>query len=129
MLEPLRRTAAPFTMDHGEYRAQISGLQIVFGAVLGFVLAGAEDFTPFSFGALLLVNVAAVVSILFISASRYRLIYTAVALGYSLALPWLVQRITDVAAPDKLAPTLLIWTFFQAAAEFMPRTKAADRQP
>lgn len=109
-------------MDAREYHANVAGLQIVFGAVLGFVLAGAERFDRFAFATLLLLTIGAVVSILYISASRHRLLYTAVALGYSLALPWTILRITELQAPEKLAPTLLIWTLFQAGVEFAPRS-------
>lgn len=124
MFEPIRRTFTRPWMDEREYQANAHGLQIVFGAVLGFVLAGAEDFAPFDFAALLLVTIGAVVSILYISASRYRLAYTGLALGYALVLPAMVLRITDVPAPEKLAPTLLIWTLFQVAMEFAPRRRA-----
>ena len=123
MLEPLRRTAARFLMDEREYRANISGLQIVFGAVLGFVLAGAEAFDPFAFAVLLLATISGVVSILYISASPQRLVYTLLAFAYSLTLPFIIKEITGVAAPEKLAPTLLIWTLFQAFIEFAPRKR------
>ena len=125
MLAKLRRTSTSLLMDGREYAANISGLQIVFGAVLGFVLAGAEAFDPVDFAVLLLTTFTGVVSILYISASRHRLLYTALAITLSLSLPWVVEQITDVAAPEKLAPTLLIWTLFQAAVEFMPRRKPA----
>lgn len=59
-------------MDEREYSASKSGLQIVFGAVLGFVLAGAEAFGPFAFATLLLITSGGVASILYISASPYR---------------------------------------------------------
>ena len=108
-------------MDAREYRANIHGLQIVFGAVLGFVLAGAERFDSNTFGVLLLATIGAVVTILYISASRRRLAYTALAIAYSLTLPWIIFEITKVQAPEKLAPTLLIWTLFQAGVEFAPR--------
>lgn len=121
MLDSFRRVLTRPWMNQREYRANVSGLQIVFGAVLGFVLAGAENFEPTDFAALLLITIAGVVSILYISASNRRLIYTALALGYALALPWIVLRITQEHTPDKLAPTLLIWTLFQAGAEFVPR--------
>lgn len=121
MLDRIRRSLTMPRMDHREYRANSSGLQIVFGAVLGFVLAGAEAFEPLDFAALLLATIGAVVSILYISASRRRVLYTVIAVGYALLMPMLVLRMTGEAAPEKLAPTLLIWTFFQAAVEFLPR--------
>lgn len=125
MIEVLRRALTRPWMDQREYRANVQGLQIVFGAVLGFVLAGAEDFEAFDFATLLLITIGAVVSILYISASKRRLAYAALAVGYALLLPLAVARITGVEAPEKLAPTLLIWTLFQAAVEFVPRSKGA----
>lgn len=123
MFEPIRRIITRPWMNEREYRANILGLQIVFGAVLGFVLAGAENFDRFDFAGLLLVTIGAVVTILYISASPRRFTYSVLALGYGLALPWIVLRITDVQAPDKLAPTLLIWTLFQIGVEFSPRAR------
>ena len=127
MLDQLRRVVTKPWMDEREYQANVHGLQIVFGAVLGFVLAGAEDFEAFDFATLLLITIGAVVSILYISASRRRLAYTALAIGYALLLPEAVYSITKVEAPEKLAPTLLIWTLFQAAIEFMPRRPVGKR--
>lgn len=129
MLEPFRRTVTGFWMDEREYGANISGLQIVFGAVLGFVLAGAEAFGAFAFAVLLLATIGNVVSILYISASRHRLLYTALAFIYAFSLPYAIARITGVAAPEKLAPTLLIWTLFQAGVEFAPRRRDGAGEP
>ena len=127
MLDQLRRLVTNPWMDQREYRANIHGLQIVFGAVLGFVLAGAEAFAPFDFAVLLLITIGAVVSILYISASQRRIAYTLLAIGYALLLPEAVHSITKVEAPGKLAPTLLIWTLFQAAVEFAPRRPVGKR--
>lgn len=125
MFEKIRRGATRFWMSEREYRANIAGLQIVFGAVLGFVLAGAENFKQFDFAVMLLVTIGSVVTILYISASPQRLLYAGLALVYAIALPLMVLRITGEPAPDKLAPTLLIWTLFQIAIEFAPRKRDA----
>lgn len=128
MFEAIRRTITVPWMDEREYQANVSGLQIVFGAVLGFVLAGAENFDPSNFAALLLATIGAVVTILYISASPRRLTYTVLAVVYTLSLPWIIPRITDGAvAPEKLAPTLIIWTLFQAGVEFAPRVRPPKR--
>lgn len=129
MRKGLKWKSTMLVMDGREYAANLSGLQIVFGAVLGFVLANAEAFGAYDFGILLLITFSGVVSILYISASRHRLLYTGFAIALSLSVPWVVERITDVAAPEKLAPTLLIWTLFQAAVEFMPRRAAGAAEP
>lgn len=39
------------------------------------------------------------------------------------------MEITRVAAPEKLAPTLLIWTLFQAGVEFAPRSRSDGGEP
>lgn len=123
MLDKVKSWLGRPWMDEREYRANILGMQIVIGAVLGFVLAGAEAFDARDFAGLLLLTFGGVGSILYISASRHRAFYAATSMVYALALPWAVLRITGVAAPDKLAPTLLIWTLFQAGVEFAPRKR------
>lgn len=129
MLDKFRRSIATPWMDQREYLANVLGLRIVVGAVLGFVLPGTYTFAPFDFGVPRLIAIGAVVSILYISASRRRLAYTALALGYALLLPVAVLRIIRAHSPEKLAPTLPIWTLFQAAIEFTPRAPSTRKRP
>lgn len=62
-------------MTEREYRANLSGLNIFFGAVLGFVLAGTERMSPLGFALLLTLTASVVVTILYITASKHRLTY------------------------------------------------------
>lgn len=59
-------------MSTGEYQANLSGMNTFFGAVLGFVLTGTEKLNSWQFGVVLLLLAATVISILYISNSRYR---------------------------------------------------------
>ena len=68
----LRKIAAGVRMTPREYRANIDGLNIFFGAVLGFVLAGSEALTSIWFGFLLGATAGIVISILYIPASNKR---------------------------------------------------------
>ncbi len=56
-----------------EYRANRDGLHIVFGAVLGFVLAGSETIENLDFAFLLLLSAGAVIAILYLGSSRHGL--------------------------------------------------------
>jgi Flp pilus assembly protein TadB len=110
-------------MTQPEYRANLEGLNIVFGAVLGFVLAGAEALDSWGFARLLLLSVGAVVAILYISASKHRVIYAGLSVVFAIALPLMAQRM-DLVVPDKLMPTLLVWSLFAIVLEFAPRGAA-----
>jgi len=114
-------------MTAREYHANKEGLNIVFGAVLGFVLAGAENLDAAGFAMVLIGSAGAVITILYIFASPYRLAYAGLAVVYALSLPFLVQRITGDSAPEKLMPTLLIWTLVAIFLEFAPRGKDEQR--
>ena len=50
-------------MTEGEYQANIQGINIVFGAVLGFVLAEAGNLPPADFAIVLFVSASAVISL------------------------------------------------------------------
>jgi hypothetical protein len=110
-------------MTEREYRANIDGLNIFFGAVLGFVLAGSEALGDFWFGVLLVVTAGIVVSILYITASKQRLVYSALALGIILTLgEWLEPFLPGAASiPAKLQPTLAVWALLTILVEFLPR--------
>ncbi len=116
----MRRLLKKPWMTQREYRANLEGLNIVFGAVLGFVLAGAEELDSWGFARLLLLSVGAVVTILYISASKYRVIYAGLSVVFAIALPLMAQRM-DLVVPGKLMPTLLVWSLFAIVLEFAPR--------
>ena len=110
-----------WTVTEREYRANIEGINIVFGAVLGFVLVGAEGLPVWDFCALLMLSAAVVVMILYLGSSDYKLYYavmTAVAIG---ALPFVSEDLFSLARVPKLQPTLAIWALMVLFVECMPR--------
>jgi hypothetical protein len=113
-------------MTAREYRANIDGLNIFFGAVLGFVLAGSEKLDNFWFGVLLAVTSGIVVSILYITASKQRLAYSILALALIGSMgSWLEDFLPgDPSIPAKLQPCLLVWALLTISVEFLPREKA-----
>lgn len=115
-------------MSEGEYRANLSGINMFFGAVLGVVLAGIEKLNSYEFGFVLLVLAGIVTSIMFISGSRNRLSYAIYALVLSLLSPRLIDvvlRTTD-ALPPKVVPTVVAWTLMTIAVEFWGRDRGAS---
>ena len=73
----------------GEYQANLNGLNMFFGAVLGFVLTGTEALNSWQFGQILMLLAGAVVSILYISSSKNRVVYSILALVPSPFQNWL----------------------------------------
>lgn len=112
-----------WTVTDREYRANIEGINIVFGAVLGFVLVGAEGLPVFDFIALLMLSAGVVVMILYLGSSDYKLYY-AVMTGVAIAaLPFVSEDLFSLAKVPKLQPTLAIWALMVLAVELMPREK------
>lgn len=113
------------TMSVREYEANLNGIHMLFGAMLGVVLANAEALETWRFMMLIAFTVGIVVSILYISASEQRLGYFALAIIGVAILPRFLDSILapgDI-APSKLQPTLLCWTLFVGLIEFLPRHK------
>lgn len=117
-------------MSAKEYQANINGLNIFFGAVLGFVLAGTENLSDLQFGLVLFVLATVVITILFISSSRSRILYSALAIGMATAFPVIVDVLLDGhgVVPGKIRPTLLVWTLMTIVVEFLPRERALKAQ-
>jgi len=104
-----------------EYRANIAGLNIVFGAVLGFVLARAEGLAPLDFAAVLVVSSAAVIAILYLASSPY-ILFHAVLVALAIAAVPLILADIFVATPlPQLMPTLIVWALMVLAVELLPR--------
>ena len=102
-----------------EYRANLAGMNTFFGAVLGFVIADVNAPDNLDFAVFLMATSAVVISILYISASPYRVVYAALTLLFVLGLPSLVPD--RVAVPDRLQITLGIWALLTVAVEYFPR--------
>ena len=112
-------------MTANEYQANLNGLNMFFAAVLGLVLTGTEKMPEWQFGALLCFLAGIVITILFISSSRHRVMYAALALIYTVTLPGMVDFIFHAqnVLPDKIRPTLLAWTVMTILIEFWAREK------
>lgn len=114
----------PVTMrvTEGEYHANVNGMNMVFGAVLGFVLAGTEALSTLDFVYVLLLSAGTVVTILYMASSVYKLFYGLLGVGMVVALPFLLEPM-DVASADKLQATLGVWLAVVIGLELMPRVK------
>ena len=110
-------------MSTSEYQANLSGMNMFFGAVLGFVLTGTEKLNSWQFGVVLMLLAAIVISILFISNSRHRVAYAI----YTLVLAFTFPEVIDLTlrghdlVPDKVRPTLIVWTLMTILVEFWGR--------
>ena len=106
-----------------EYRANLTGLNTFFGAVLGFVMAGTERLDAFEFAHVLFLVSGTVVSILYVHASSQKILYSALTFILIAALPYIVATALDQgeALPDKLQPTLFVWALLSVLVEYFPR--------
>ncbi|MGB3738158.1 MAG: hypothetical protein WA948_02270 [Pontixanthobacter sp.] len=113
----------PTTMrtSHAEYRANIDGIKIVFGAVLGFVLAGTESLITIDFMYVLLVSATAVTSILYLGSSHYKLCYTVLTVIFIALIPDLIEHSLELPPIPKLQPTLIVWALMVLVLELLPR--------
>ena len=114
-------------MSKGEYQANLSGINMCFGAVLGLVLTGTERLDGWPLGVVLAILASTVISILFISSSRHGVAYAIYTLLLTLTMP----RMIDIMLkghdllPDKVQPTLIVWTMMTIMVEFWGREKDA----
>lgn len=98
-----------------EYRANLTGMNTFFGAVIGFVMADVTTSDLASFAQLLVFTAAIVIGVLYISASPRRWLYGALNLLFIWALP----RALDDRAGDagRLQITLATWTLMTIGLE------------
>lgn len=115
-------------MTDGEYRANINGINMVLGAVLGFILAGAEGIPTEDFLVLLFFSMGAVISILYLSMSPYRLFYTLLTAAIIALLPDLLDDVFAVAPLPKLQPTLVMWAATVLVLELLPREQKGEAE-
>jgi ABC-type iron transport system FetAB permease component len=106
-----------------EYRANLTGLNTFFGAVLGFVMAGTERLDAIEFAYVLFMVSGAVISILYVHASSQKIAYAVLTFLLIAALPHIVANVLDQgeALPDKLQPTLYVWAALSVLVEYFPR--------
>lgn len=115
-------------INEAEYRANIQGINIVFGAVLGFVLARIEGLPPIDFALTLIACATTVVLILYLGSTQYRLFYAVCAAAAIAVLPHALASAAIPAIPD-LQPTLAAWTVMVLVVELTPRRREAPSQP
>lgn len=115
------RIPPSYSMTEREYEANIRGMNIVFGAVLGFVLAGAGDLPPQDFAIVLLFSASTVVTILYLAMSDYKLFYALTAAAAIVALPFVLDELFKVPDIPQLQPTLAVWALMVVIVELMPR--------
>lgn len=110
-------------MKDGDYRAGLNALNIVFGAVLGFVLVGGENLPIFDFVALLAISALVVMMIQSIALSEYTLfsvVITALAIYF---LPQVAEEWFSLTKVPKLQPTLATWAVMATILELSPRER------
>ncbi|MEM6475276.1 MAG: hypothetical protein AAF687_03835 [Pseudomonadota bacterium] len=111
------------TMSHGDYRAGLNAMNIVFGAVLGFVLVGGENLPVLDFVALLTISAFIVMMIQAIALSDYKLFNIAVTAAAIFYLPDVAEDWFSLAQVPKLQPTLAVWAGMAVLLELSPREK------
>jgi len=116
-------------MSEGDYRAGLNAMNIVFGAVLGFVLVGGENLPVLDFMALLGVSALVVMMIQAIALSEYTLFNIAVTAAAIYFLPELAEKWFSIAQVPKLQPTLAVWAGMAVILELSPREKPATDKP
>jgi 4-hydroxybenzoate polyprenyltransferase len=122
------RIIKPFRLTAQEARANISGLNVVFGAVLGFVLASTETMNTRDYSITLFCSATLAILILYISHSKHRLIYTMISIAFVAGLPiWLGEQLGSGTSkiPEKLQPTFAVWLAMTMMMEFWPRVRDA----
>ncbi|MCU0947790.1 MAG: hypothetical protein MUF47_06020 [Porphyrobacter sp.] len=116
-----RNFRAMLALSEAEYQSMNSGINIVFGAVLGVVLTKTEDMAAADFMFVLASSAIAVSQILLLGLTRERrLQYVLTAAGAIIALPFMLESVGITAIP-KLQPTLIVWTAMVLLIELSPR--------
>lgn len=115
-----------------EYRANITGLNTFFGAVLGFVLADVNTADLLDFARTLVFTSGIVIGILYVTASAQRWQYAVL----NLVLIWYLPNVLpeDIGNPGRLQVTLAVWALMTVIIEALwawqqRRDEKAKRQP
>ena len=116
-------------MSHEEYEANLAGMNIFFGAIIGVVMADVKGVDGFEYAFMLLIAASFVVTLLYISASKKRLTY-AIAAGSILAIAWyeafhggFMDELDPEWLKNRLLPTGSVWYFMIVLIEFVPSGK------
>ena len=114
-------------MSDGDYRAGLNALNIVFGAVLGFVLVGGENLPIFDFTALLVISALIVMMIQSIALSEFTLFSVGATALAIYGLPEMAEEWFSLTKVPKLQPTLAIWAIMATLLELCPREKSEPK--
>ena len=118
----------PGIMPAREHRIIIQGINVVIGAVLGFVLVGSEGLPVYDFGALLVISMVIVVLILYLESSDYVLFHAVLTAIAILSFPYVTEELFSLTKVPKLQPTLAIWAIMILLAQLIPHEEAeSDR--
>jgi len=94
-------------MTHDEYKANISGLNIFFGAILGVVMADVSVSSALQYSLLLAIIASYIIMLLYVSASKHRLRYAVLSTA-ALLYAW-------------FKILLSVWLILIIVIEFSPR--------
>jgi hypothetical protein len=100
-----------------EYRANLTGMNTFFGAVLGFVLADVKTTSLYDFGHLLFLSAGVVISILYVTASSHRWAYAGMTMLLIGALPYLLKDVQGDLG--RLQVTLVVWLGLAVVVELL----------
>lgn len=119
-------------MSHKEYEANLAGMNIFFGAIIGVVMADVRGINGFDYAIMLLMAASFVVTLLYITASKSRVTY-AFAAGAILAIGWyyafnggFMEGLDPEWLKNRLLPTGSVWYLMILLIEFMPRGLSDD---
>lgn len=114
-------------MSHQEYEANLAGMNIFFGAIIGVVMADVKGVEAGDYALMLLMAASFVVTLLYISASKARVFYAFTA-GLLLAIGWhhaftgsVPEALDANWLKNRLLPAGSVWYFMIMLIEFMPR--------
>ena len=126
------KEAARALMSHKEYEANMAGINIVFGAMVGVVMGNVNEMGAFDYSILLALVASFVITLLYISASKHRIFYAGTAAAL-LVSSWFsaaeIEALLNI-DPDlfeqRLLPVATVWFLMVSGIEFSPRGKPED---
>ena len=126
------KEAARKIMSHKEYEANMAGINIVFGAMVGVVMGNVNEMEPLDYSIFLALVASFVINLLYISASKHRITYACMGAAL-LAIAWLLAADIETKFnidPDlfekRLLPVATVWFLMVSGIEFLPRGKPED---
>lgn len=129
MFGSIKSISAYKWMSDKEYKANLSGMNIFFGAIIGVVMASYESSSPLLYIAVLMFSASLVIIMLYISASKRRIVYSTMAMllvGYLWFLALSDSYFFDFDPTwlkSKYLPTMSAWLAMILFIEFTPRER------